>query len=329
MKTLLMVLTAAVVCGMSGMLYQKVLKKEKDIAALYIEGFLFFFCMAGVLVLPLIKWRMHFTLYCVILAVCAGVIILTGGFFLLADLRRKKDKKPKPQKKGIVPFYLAGLVFAALIFSFYQFEPSIGADMTAETVFTTLQTNTLFEYNPATGSKLEIGIYPQSKLMIMPVIYSVLYRMSRTDMQFFLYQLIPILIVGLNYMVIWKWSALLFPAEQEEGRERRGLFLLFYGLLVLFGDYLSMTYAYRLLHEAWKGESIFAVIVIPWLAYLCLDILLHKVRLHKLCSIILCIGAGIFLVPWKTAAALEIMIIAFFVLLWLIRRGWQCLKQRH
>lgn len=335
MKTLLMILAVAAVCGMSGLLYQRIVGKERDIAALYIEGFLSFFCLAGVVSLLPIKLRMAFHVYAVILAVCAGVILLAGGFFVVAE--RKKGAKemktaevrPAAGKHGTLPYLLTGLIFAGLLLSFFLFEPSVGADLTAESVFTTIQTDSLFEYNPATGRKLEIGIYPQSKLLILPVFYSVLYRPGTMELSFFLYRLIPILVLVLNGMVFWKWGTLLFPARLEDSLEKRGFFLLFYMALIWFGDYFPGTFAYRLLHEGWKGESILVVIVLPWLAWSCMDILLHGMKKQRLFGAVLCFGAGIFLADWKNVLVLETATVVFFVVMWMVRRGWQCLKQRR
>lgn len=340
MKTLGMVLAAVAGCGMCGALYQRVWKTKQDIAALYIEGFLGIFSLAGVVSLPFIKLRMSFGAYYVILAVCTGVIILTGSFFVIKRLQGRQTLETQSEQKirewsrhlislENVPYALAGLVFAALVAGLFLYEPAIGSDMTAESIFTTVQTDSLFEYNPATGRRLEIGIYPTSKLMILPLFYGVLYQAGSLDMQLFLYRLIPFLLLILNYLIIWKWSVFFFPQGQVQNREKRGMFLFFYGLLVWFGDYCEGTYSYRLLHEGWKGESILGGIVLPWLAWICMDILQQGMERRKLCSVALCLLAGVFLVPWKTAAVLEIMTIAFFVLIWMIRRGLQCLKQRR
>lgn len=340
MKTLLVILAAAAVCGMGGLLYQRIVGKERDSAALYIEGFLSFFCLAGLVSLPFIKLRLAFHVYVVSLAVCAGVILLAGGFFLVSGVSEKRKRikelkteavRPAARKQERLPYLLAGLVFVGILFSIFVFEPSVGSDLTAESVLTAIETDSLFEYNPATGRKLEIGIYPQSKLLILPVFYGVLYQLGTMDLPFyfFLYRLIPILVLILNGMVFWKWGTLLFPAGLEDGRERRGFFLMFYMALIWFGDYFPGIFAYRLLHEGWKGESILAVVVLPWLAWIGMDILLHGMKKQRLCGLALCFGAGIFLAEWKTVLVLESATVAFFVVLWMVRRGWQCLKQRR
>lgn len=330
MKGVLIILLLVVICGLFGSVYHKVWKqKNSDLLTLLLEGGLLFFCTAGVLVMPFIKLRASFTIYCLLLAVTTIVIGLSGCFLILTKRIQISWRVEGIRQGERLSFVLAGIVLAALAASFWIFAPSVGADLTAESIFMTVQTDTLYEYNPATGRSLEIGIYPQSKLVILPVFYSVLYRLAGGNMQFFLYRLIPLTLLCLHLLIVWRWSGILWAKEQEKQQEKRGLFLLFYGVLVLFGDYSNTTIACRLMHETWKGESILAVLLLPYLALVCMKVWQEGHSWKRLADIGLCFVAGIFIAPWKLAVLLEGLTVLCFLIAYLIGRCRRWLKLRR
>ncbi len=298
-------------------------KEERNWVLTYLYGCLTEIVVTGVVAMPYIKFRAAFSVYRITSFAVLGVLGILGLVGFVHSMRQKTDNwRIRLDREKMDWFAWLGVivVFGMLASCYFQYVPVISSDMTAETIHTTLLSNTLFEYNPATGELLQVGMYPQDKLLTLPLFYSLFYGLGIekvTGMSGFLYQMVPIWTLFLNFLVFWKWAEYLFLG-QKKVRMRRPVFLCFYGAINLFGDYLFITFSYKLLHQAWMGETIFVVILLPFLALQWISVAKTERTIkewrydfwkkREWIGPVLCSVAGFFCVPWREAFCLEFLL---------------------
>lgn len=282
----------------------------KDWAAVYLYGSLAQLVTAGAVALPAVKFRLPFSVYRTVTLAVYALLALAGLFALLRSWKRGQDDwrvKVDAEKNSAALWACVAVVLLLAVSYYYQYVPETGGDMTAETMQTTLHTDTMFAYDPATGQALKLGIYPQDKLMVLPLVYCVFYRPFGgatplpMELRSFLYRLVPMWVLTLNALVFWKWSEALFRGQTRE-KCRRALFLLFYGAANLFGDYLFITFSYRLLHQAWMGETILITVLLPLLALQWFALPETKPEAGRAARLAVTAGllaAGLFCAPWR------------------------------
>ena len=308
-----------------GMVWDWLLKKEKrDWAFIYLYGSLTEIVLAGIVAMPAVKLRLSFGVYRGMAFGAIGLAALLGMLRLVKSLTKAQDNwRIKLHTEKNDGFVWAGVLFVFVLIAscYFQYVPAVQTDMTAETIHTTVRTDTLFEYNPATGEKLTLGIYPQDKLVTLPLFYSLFYSLGvegLTGMPFFLYELVPVWILLLNFLVFWKWAENLFLGQKKE-KLKRPVFLCFYGAANLFGDYLFITFSYKLLHQAWTGEAVLATVILPLLTLQFFEMAQGEKKFtewwkdmrkeRRETGPLLCLLAGIFCAPWRETLCLYMMIL--------------------
>lgn len=316
-----LVLALCAVPFLIGCLYERITGAGRmSLTGIYCAGCVLMLAAAGIAAMPAVKFRTAYSSYRMVASALLGVLALCGAFpagrRLLAAVRdRKKGKSSGP---GL--WMLAAALFAVSASVFFTGEPATAGDITAETIVTAVESDTMFEYHPMTGEPLELGIYPADKLTALPLIYGIGYRMSGMGMRDYLYRLIPLWVLSLNYMIAGQWAGLLFGGREEE-KTRKRLFFIFYGLFHLFGDYLFITYSYKLLHETWTGETVLIAVILPYLGYLCMELFMDRTAvLRNLPLIACCLLTAVFAAPVREAAMLCGLTLAAFAVLAAVRR---------
>ena len=312
---------------LAGMIWHAALEHEKrEWGLIYLYGSLTEIVIAGIVAMPAIKFRLSFTAYRAAALTVMLVTALCGlGLWIRRVQTAKADWRIKVEKEqgGRWMWIFVALIFLLIAVNFFWYVPAAQEDMTAEMIHTTIRTNTLFEYNPATGERLNLGIYPQDKLVTLPLFYSLFYSLGADgqmmEMKHFLYELVPCWVLLLNFLVFLKWGERLFLGQQKD-RLRLQLFLCFYGVANLFGDYLFITFSYKLLHQAWTGEAILVTVLLPLLFFQLGDLMQGEKSLkelrqdkrfrRKLAGPLLCVLAALFCAPWREAAVLCGMVAA-------------------
>lgn len=310
MNILLIILLAAVPF-LIGSLYGRLTGSAKmGLAETFSAGSIVTLALAGAAAMPAVKLKLPYSSYrntaVLLLGAFALVGIVPAGKRLVAAAREKNSgRTPEP---GL--FVLAAALFVLSVSVFFTSEPDTQRDMTAETIFDAVETDTMFVYHPGTGEELELGVYPMDKLRVLPLIYGIGYEAGGMNMRDYLYRLLPVWVLLLNYTVIGKWAGFLFEGQEEAGAKKKLLFV-FYGLLNLFGDYLFITYSYKLLHEAWTGETLLITVVLPYLGCLVAELLTDRAAVVKnLPLAVCCLLTAIFAAPVKEAAVLCVITLA-------------------
>lgn len=179
--------------------------------------------------------------------------IWTGGKVLLGKLSEESTGN-----KGLL--LLVILLFLLQVVAVFRYQPDLQGDFTMESVRTTLSTNTMFQYNAFTGMPLETELNLSQKLVTLPIFYSFLSRVFGLAPEILLYRMVPVWMLAASYAVYGLWAACM-------GFQKR-IFFVFYGMLMLFGEYLFTELPYRFFHCGFMGETILVGIILPFLMYL-------------------------------------------------------------
>ncbi len=176
------------------------------------------------------------------------------------------------------------LLFIAQIGVAFYFAPIVQEDNTMEIVQTTLTTNSIHMYNSMTGQASVNGIAMQGKFMVLPLFYAYICRIFRMNPAVLLYRVIPVWILLVSYLVYAHLAQQLFRTEEDKPDSFAvTVFIVLYGALLLFGDFLFTTIPYRIFHCAWTGETLVVAITLPFIISQCLQ--LKRNRTFSLLSI--------------------------------------------
>jgi hypothetical protein len=276
---ILCILFLAVVPFLLGQLVTKIYgEKEKGNIYRYIVGMCSLICVFEIVCVGAIKMEISFTKT---LFLFLFIIILLSILGLISFIRTLISTP-------IVPFLQSFfhdfswrafpiiLLFLLQCLNYVWMNPYIGNDITKEIINTTIATDTMYQYHPLTGKLFEIGMTPVGKLYILPLFYSGLSKVFCVDASTLLYLILPIWVLLMGYFVMFLWGRLLFNKKNQ--KHIQSYFLMVYGVLSLFGGFYLTSEFYWLSHSAWRGETIIATIIIPFILYLLINKVLGKTR---------------------------------------------------
>lgn len=157
-------------------------------------------------------------------------------------------------------------------------------DMTLETVQSFLEQDSLYEIHPLTGRPYEVGVPMRIKILCLPTLYAAVCSVFRLAPQLVVWKLMPIYFLLCSYLVYYLLGRRLFG----EKAFYRGCFLVLVVLIMGWGTYAYGMDGLGLLYRGFRGESIRAGILLPYV--------LCQVLEHRWWSVLLCIGAELFIV---------------------------------
>lgn len=196
--------------------------------------------------------------------------------FAVKDMLDKKKKKKQGEEtetgalEGFRRFPYRTLLFyliavlQAVWFLMLQ-TPEISGDITGETVQTFLTENAVYNVNPMTGSAFTQGMPARLKILGLPTFYALFCRLTGCPTVYTVYRIMPLVTFLLAYVVYGLWARFLFPKDYK----KQITFLLVIALLFQFGCYGTVSDGARLFAAGWRGETIRALILLPY-ALLCL-----------------------------------------------------------
>ena len=136
----------------------------------------------------------------------------------------------------------------------------LDGDMTVETVNTFLAENAFYTVNPLTGTTYTLGMPLRLKVLCLPTLYGTICRwtgMAATDV---VYRLIPCITLLLGYVAYGSLGRVLFP----ENSAKRRTFLLIVGILFSTGAYMPGMDGFDVFYGGFRGVTIRAVVLIPY-----------------------------------------------------------------
>lgn len=287
----------------------------KGIADTYVSGVLMLFVISGALQLLLLKLSRSFSDYGIVYPLLLLLLSLIGLVLLLFDLRRKlKEQGLREHIRGLARSFrqdLASLLFYLLTFVVILLccvriwvEPADTAgDFTLETIRTTMEKDSIYQYNSLTGQQLAEGMPIRQQLLTLPFFLAFLSGWISVDAPLLAYRIFPCFVLLLSLLVYGRWGAFLFPRQ----RQKQSGFLFVVSFLILAGDYARLAPSALLLHQGFTGNALCAGVILPFVIYLCM-----KGKWFLAC---LCVGAELFLVWTTYGFGYSVFVIVLFLLL--------------
>ena len=269
-------------------------KRTKKITELLMGGMILFFFLFEILALCAVffRWKFH-TLYWLVLGISVVLFvssIVQNWDFIMKLIRFKK-----------LPAVLL-IVVQMYVGIFYTHIDDDDAFYVA-TASTTLETDTVFQYNAYTGDEYESlpSRYVLSPFPIFEAGLSRLYGVPSTVLghtgMFLIFLPVAYFVYDLLGSFFWK-----------NKRKERGLFLLFLAWMNIFGYYSVYTMSTFLLIRIWQGKAVLAAVILPLLFYYLLCAYKNEYQIQDIIQIFLTTGAaaltssmGIFLAPIMVA----------------------------
>lgn len=140
-------------------------------------------------------------------------------------------------------------------------------DMTLETVNTFLAENGVYRVNPLTGAAYVGGMSFRLKILCLPTLYGTISRWSGMTPADVVYRLMPCLTLGLGYFAYGKLGNTIFEGNPVKVRT----FLLMVGILFSTGAYMPGVDGFDVFYGGFRGVTIRAIVLIPYLIACLMD----------------------------------------------------------
>lgn len=189
---------------------------------------------------------------------------------------RKRNMEAHTKGEAAVYLVLALLALSQLLYIAASKDVYRQGDMTAETVNSFLESDTIYQVNPLTGQVYEAGMPLRLRILGLPTLYGLLCRISGLPVVQVVWVLVPVLTLLGAYCAFFGLSKRLFP----DSCLKRGLFLVFVALIFWVGDYMYGVDGFGVLHSGFRGTVIRAVVLLPFVFDLCIR---KKRKLAVLC----------------------------------------------
>ncbi len=172
------------------------------------------------------------------------------------------------------PAWVMGLFVVFLILILVQIGNIINngyvyitGDMTLETVQSFLDTDTLYQVNPLTGQAYEAGVPLRIKILCLPTLYAILCELFDISAKTMVWAVMPVYHLICAYMVYFLLAKRLFVKQPVQ----QYIFLLLVALILWHGAYAYGLDGLGLLYRGFRGESVRAVILLPYVVWAVLE----------------------------------------------------------
>ena len=236
----------------------------------YLIGFFSLFLIQGIIFNLHNFAGMNFAGCCTIFSVITYVFL---GLFVLIAVFGFSDyiacgfKKPNIRKDERIVYAFMLIAIAVVIVRvvmLYGFERD---DLMLETVRINCLTSTVNTYNPLTARPYELGLIGSKKLVTLPLYYTywcMTYKIGPRDLLYMVCELQGVFVVigscGCAMRRILKTNKKMY------------VYLMFVAVLLASGDYFKGAVGYRVLWNAYNGDTIASTAVLAYIIYLILDI---------------------------------------------------------
>ena len=160
----------------------------------------------------------------------------------------------------------------------------MAGDMTLEMVQSFLEHDSLYQIHPLTGQAYEAGVPMRIQILCLPTLYAALCSLFGLAPQLLVWTLMPVYFLICSYLVYYLLARRLFG----ERMLHVGCFMVLVGLIIGWGTYAYGMDGLGLIYRGFRGESIRAGILLPYV--------IGQVLEHKWWSVLLCVGTELFIV---------------------------------
>ena len=177
----------------------------------------------------------------------------------------------------IVPWLIFAVILVGqLIYVMTGRAVYVDGDMTLETVAGFLETDAVYQVNPMTGRPYTLGIPLRLQILCLPTLYGILSRAFGLAPEVLVYGMIPGFVLLGSYLAFSTVAKSVFPKKAYQ----RGVFMAAVALLLGMGNYMYGMDGFGVMHAGFRGVTIRACILIPYVFGL---LLRKKYKLVILC----------------------------------------------
>lgn len=236
----------------------------------------------------------------------------------LGELKSFSIKKiPYPRHQALLIWLFLGIVLVVAFGTVTNRE-----DAVAETVVTTLMTDTMNQYHPFTKRPLEFGVILSRKIVTLPFWYSILSVWTGFEGVDTVWILGTLITTFCSLLAFGELAGLLFFRDFR----KTWLLVVLLEFLYLSGDYYVGAAGYRQLYYGYSGEVIVATVIIPCVlcilyrflgTYIRTDFPVEKEKLNLWGMVLelgLCVGGCFFLIPMIWGLYMVVISIVLFSL---------------
>lgn len=244
---------------------------------------------AHLIVLMTSRSLQTYTILCSVF-VLAGLFAYTGCFFVWYHNQKKQGRRREAFHASP---YMAVFAVMALI-TVYHFGKGYVPDLqdaVYELVIGNLESGSIMTVHPFTGQIGEETMPMRMQILFLSSFYSGLITVSQQSQYIIMCKVVP--------MCIWVLSMLMYMAFARklfgEDRDKRWMFLSVVAFLLLATSGSEGLMGYRLFYAGFSGETIRALVLIPYTLYVCWQkkwILAVLAVLAEACLVWTTYGAG-------------------------------------
>ncbi len=293
-------------------------KYRESVLMTILSGYTAMFGLFEVMALPMIYAKISFS----VLAYSYGACILILS--LLAVIFERKRIIPMfrqlfRNRKGITWTMAVALLLIFLQVAVYIVGMSTDLDdaFYVGTATTTLETNTMFQYNSYTGLLLKQmpSRYVLSPFPVLLAFYGKVIGMNPTIIA---HSIMPVFFVALAYSVYGLLGMRLF----QEDRKATGMFLCFLSLIHMFSYYSVYTQGTFMLIRIWQGKAFLASVLLPFLFFFGYHIFTEECKKGEWITLF-CLTASCCLVSSMGIMLAPIMLGILAFLYGLLKKQWK------
>ncbi len=189
------------------------------------------------------------------------------------------EKKKELRTQRILTGILALFILLQILRILTGERAWLDGDMTLETVNTFLKENAIYTVNPLTGIPYTSGMPLRLRILCLPTLYGSLSRWTGMSTADVVYRLIPCVTLLLGYAAYDRLGTAIFG---EDGTKRK-TFLLIVGILFSAGAYMPGVDGFDIFYGGFRGVTIRAVVLLPYLIVCLME--------RKCFGVILCVLA--------------------------------------
>jgi len=162
--------------------------------------------------------------------------------------------------------------------SFVVLSQSFVNDDIIEIVYTSVSTDTYYEYSSLTGDRMVNGLPIFNKVYVMPMFFTVICKVFGTNPYILGAVFMPLIVYILNLLLVHQIA-------KETGTDNIILFMNLYIVWLICGTYLPdfgipVTWGYAVLRNGYSGYAVFYGVLVP----LAVLLLIKKKYLKALCA---------------------------------------------
>lgn len=251
-----------------GFIFTRKINEESNIVLAIVIGNLIMFALLEILAIPMIWLENSFYM---LINTYVGILLV--GFIISIIINRKqyvnciKNISEKVKELPIVSTLVVLILISIQCMGLYLYMHENADDaFFIGTATTTIKTNTLYKYSPATETEsYDDHLSLRYRLAPFPLFNAILSVVLNVEPAQCAHTIIPLILIPLAYMIYYLISKELFKNDVKKTM----LFMVFLNIIIMFSGYSTRPNYSYFLTRIWQGKAVLGNIIIPsiWLFF--------------------------------------------------------------